>query len=325
MFAITRIAAVAAALVFAPAVLAAGVSSQAQSMIEQGQPAEALKLLDSHIDKNPQDAEARFVRGLALVKLDRSKDAIRVFADLTRDYPQLPEPFNNLAVLYAAEGDYEKARDALEAALATHPSYATAHENLGDIYAALAGAAYNRALMLDESNQVVRRKLALVNELDENAPTVPAAKPAAPAAAAPAAPAAVAPAAAAPATAPAAAATSEIDSATRTAVQSVAEAWASAWSSKDLAGYFAAYAETFTPEGGVARAAWETQRRDRISAPKRIKVSLSEFKITPKSPGNLTLSFRQAYESDNFADSVVKLLDMTNTAGGWKIAREYSR
>ncbi|MDP9139341.1 MAG: tetratricopeptide repeat protein, partial [Pseudomonadota bacterium] len=128
MFAITRIAAVAAALVFAPAVLAAGVSSQAQSMIEQGQPAEALKLLDGHIDKNPQDAEARFVRGLALVKLDRSKDAIRVFADLTRDYPQLPEPFNNLAVLYAAEGDYEKARDALEAALATHPSYATAHE-----------------------------------------------------------------------------------------------------------------------------------------------------------------------------------------------------
>jgi tetratricopeptide (TPR) repeat protein len=341
MFAITRIAAFAAALVFAPAVLAAGVSSQAQSMIEQGQPAEALKLLDSHIDKNPQDAEARFVRGLALVKLDRSKDAIRVFADLTRDYPQLPEPFNNLAVLYAAEGDYEKARDALEAALATHPSYATAHENLGDIYAALAGAAYNRALMLDESNQVVRRKLALVNELDENGPAVPAAvaaapaaKPAAPApaAAAPAAPVAAAPAPAAstapaPTAAPAtvAAAPAEVDSATRTAVQNVAEAWASAWSSKDLAGYFAAYAETFTPEGGIARAAWETQRRDRISTPKRIKVGLSEFKVTARSPGNVTLSFRQAYESDNFADSVVKLLDMTNTAGGWKIAREYSR
>ncbi|MDP9141043.1 MAG: hypothetical protein M3O62_09655, partial [Pseudomonadota bacterium] len=213
--------------------------------------------------------------------------------------------------------------------------------NLGDIYAALAGAAYNRALMLDESNQVVRRKLALVNELDENGPAVPAAVAAAPAVAkpaapapttvAPAAPAAAAPAAAAPtavpapAAAPAAVTSTEVDSATRTAVQNVADAWASAWSSKDLAGYFAAYAETFTPEGGVARATWETQRRDRISAPKRIKVSLSEFKVTAKSPGNVTVSFRQAYESDNFADSVIKLLDMTNTAGGWKIAREYSR
>lgn len=340
MFALTRIAAVAAALVFAPVALAAGVSSQAQSMIEQGQAGEALKLLENHIEKNPQDAEARFVRGLALVKLDRSKDAIRVFADLTRDYPQLPEPFNNLAVLYAAEGDYEKARDALEAALATHPSYATAHENLGDIYAALAGAAYNRALMLDETNQVVRRKLSLVNELDEGGPAVPpaasaAAKPAAPAVAAatPASPAPVAAAPIAPAATPApaaaaaapAAAGKEVDSATRTAVQNVVEAWAAAWSAKDLPGYFAAYAETFAPEGGVARNTWENQRRDRISAPKRIKVGVSDVKVAANSAGGVTVSFRQAYESDNFADSVVKLLDLTNTPGGWKIAREYTR
>lgn len=345
MFALTRIAAVAAALVFAPVALAAGVSSQAQSMIEQGQAADALKLLENHIEKNPQDAEARFVRGLALVKLDRSKDAIRVFADLTRDYPQLPEPFNNLAVLYAAEGDYEKARDALEAALATHPSYATAHENLGDIYAALAGAAYNRALMLDETNQVVRRKLSLVNELDEGGPAVPPAVAAAPAAARPAAPAlaavpaataapvaaaSIAPAAtpapaAAAAPAPAPATSKEVDSATRTAVQNVVEAWAAAWSAKDLAGYFAAYAENFTPEGGLARSAWENQRRDRISTPKRIKVGVSDVKVTASGTGGVTVSFRQAYESDNFADSVVKLLDLTNTAGGWKIAREYTR
>jgi len=65
---------------------------------------------------SPQDAEARFSRGLVLVKLSRTDEAIKVFADLTRDYPQLPEPYNNLAVLYAQKGDYEKARDALEAA-----------------------------------------------------------------------------------------------------------------------------------------------------------------------------------------------------------------
>src|SRR3569623_631806 len=118
----------------------------------QGQYAQALQKLDQHLAKNPQDAESRFSRGIALTKLNRTSDAMKVFNDLTRDYPQLPEPYNNLAVLYAQQGDYEMARDALEAALATHPSYATAHENLGDIYAALAGASYNRALKLDQGN-----------------------------------------------------------------------------------------------------------------------------------------------------------------------------
>ena len=130
----------AAAIVFASApVLAASVAEEAQSLLNQGNAADALRKVETHLQANPQDAQARFVRGLALVRLNRIEQAIRVFADLTRDYPQLPEPYNNLAVLYAQQGDYERARDALEAALATHPSYATAHENLGDIYAALAG------------------------------------------------------------------------------------------------------------------------------------------------------------------------------------------
>src|SRR3546814_8685917 len=94
----------------------------------------------------------------------------------SRDYPQLPEPYNNLAVLYAAQGDYDKARDALQAAIAKHPSYATAHENLGDIYAALAGAAYSKAATLDTADQAVRRKLAVINQLDTGLPAPAAAQ-----------------------------------------------------------------------------------------------------------------------------------------------------
>ena len=139
---------------------------EAQALINGGNYVEALNRLDAHLKQVPQDAEARFARGLVLVKLNRTEQAIAAFADLTRDYPQLPEPYNNLAVLYAQQGDYEKARDALEAALATHPSYATAHENLGDIYAALASAAYNRALMLDQANATVRQKLRLMEQMD---------------------------------------------------------------------------------------------------------------------------------------------------------------
>src|SRR3546814_12338442 len=83
--------------------------------------------------------------------------------------------------------DLDKARGALQAAIAKHPSYATAHENLGDIYAALAGSAYSKAATLDTADQAVRRKLAVINQLDTGLPA-PAAPPAA--TATPAAPAA---------------------------------------------------------------------------------------------------------------------------------------
>ncbi|MFA5938971.1 MAG: tetratricopeptide repeat protein [Sinimarinibacterium sp.] len=329
MSALRRIAALAAVLVLSPAAFAESVSTQAQALIEQGKAGDALQLLDKHLGKNPQDAEARFMRGLALVRLERTKDAIRVFADLTRDYPQLPEPYNNLAVLYAGQGDYEKARDALEAALATHPSYATAHENLGDIYAALAGAAYNRALALDESNQMLRRKLSLINQLDSSAAAVSestvAVRPQAMTPAVAAAPVSTpAPAAAAaPAPPPAPAAT--VDADTRAALQRVIDAWTAAWAKQDLNAYFAAYAETFVPEAGLSRSAWEAQRRDRISKPKRIGVTAKDLQFKAAGENQVQVSFRQSYESDTFADVTAKAVDMTLTAGGWKIVREYAR
>jgi len=359
MYPFYRAVAVAAALALAPAAFAADETTlaKAQTLMSQGKAADALKLLDSHVKKNPQDAEARFTRGLALARLNRNKEAIQVFADLTRDYPQLPEPFNNLAVLYAAQGDYEKARDALEAALATHPTYATAHENLGDIYAALAGAAYNRALQLDTANQGLRRKLALINDLDSTTVAVPAAPvvPATPApaavaavpepTAAPAAPAtdvetAPAPAvsvaetpvpvevetsAAEPVAEPAAPAAPTLNDADKSALQSAVEAWASAWSAQDLNAYFATYDADFTPEGGLSRSAWETQRRARISAPKSISVKTTDLSFTATADDRASVSFRQNYASDNFKDSVVKVLDMKRNGSGWTILREYTR
>src|ERR1043166_2052070 len=136
----------------------------AQALIAKGQYEQALPKLDSPLSSGPQDAEARFTRGLVLVRLNRNDEAAKAFSDLTRDYPQLPEPYNNLAVIYAQQGEYEKAREALEASLATHPSYATAHENLGDVYAAMAGAAYSRALALNQQNAGARYKLSVIGQ-----------------------------------------------------------------------------------------------------------------------------------------------------------------
>ena len=315
---IRRIA-LAAALLAGSSIAFAGAAEDAKNLIAQGQYAEALNKLDQHLSKNPQDASARFSRGLALVKLNRTNEAIKAFADLTRDYPQLPEPYNNLAVIYAQQGDYEKARDALEAALATHPSYATAHENLGDIYAALAGAAYNRALLLDQANQGVRNKLNLISQLDRSPISAPGKGPAA------AKPVVVAAEKNEKKQPKATPAESALASDVTTAVSSALVVWSRAWSSKDLPLYFAAYADDFTPEGGLSRGAWESQRKERILKPARIKVEARDAQFAKVGDDLVRVNFTQQYESDTFTDSVSKVIDMQLINGAWKIVREYAR
>lgn len=317
-----RAAAAALLLSTASAAWASAAMDEAQAQINKGQYEQALRTLDSHLNKVPQDAEARFARGLVLVKLGRTSDAQKAFADLTRDYPQLPEPYNNLAVLYAQQGDYEKARDALEAALATHPSYATAHENLGDIYAALASAAYNRALMLDQSNGTVRQKLRLMEQLDtlpqETAnlpppidPPVRAAQPAAPAVSTPAAPVAAAPAA--------------NDSAQNDAVVNAVLNWAQAWSAQDVDAYLAAYAPDFEPGGGMSRSAWADLRRQRVAAPSSISVKVTDPEVVSTGPQTVRVNFTQEYSSATYSDRVAKVLEMRQSGSNWLITREYSR
>lgn len=204
-----------------------------------GQSQQALDKVNVYLTTKPKDAVGRFIRGLAQAELGKTNDAIATFQSLTEDYPELPEPYNNLAVLYSSKGQFEKARVALELAIQTHPSYSTAHENLGDIYAKLASQAYDKALQLDKGNGTVATKLNLVRDLFSTNPkaniapkpvassttllatsTAPAARPVAPVAP-PSAPAAVAavtppkatPAApvAAPAPAAAAAAATKVD------------------------------------------------------------------------------------------------------------------
>ncbi len=172
-----------------------------QTLVKQGQLTQALEKADQLLAAKPRDAQVRFLKGVVLSELNRGSEAVAVFQKLTEDYPELPEPYNNLAVLYAQQRQYDKARNALEMAIRTHPSYATAHENLGDIYARLASQAYDKALALDSSNVVAQNKLAMIREM--MSVTGKTTRPAAPVAAAPATKPAVV-AAATPAPAPAA-------------------------------------------------------------------------------------------------------------------------
>jgi Flp pilus assembly protein TadD len=130
-----------------------------------GQTAAALALADKYLATKPNDAQMRFLKGVILAESQRSAEAISIFQKLVDDYPDLAEPYNNLAALYAAGGDYTRARTTLEQAVRANPSYATAHENLGDVYAALASQSYARAQKLEPVNGALESKLALVREL----------------------------------------------------------------------------------------------------------------------------------------------------------------
>jgi len=142
----------------------------ALKLSRSGQHEQVLTVLDAALAQNTSDPRLRFLKGLTLRQLQRTDDALAVFTTLTQDYPELPEPYNNLAVLHAARGQYDKARTALEMAIKLNPNYALAHENLGDVYAMLAAQSYARALRLDSYNPALASKQSALGKVLPSGP-----------------------------------------------------------------------------------------------------------------------------------------------------------
>ena len=138
---------------------------QVQQLLATNRLPQALARADEHLAKNPRDAQMRFVRGVILTELKQTQQAREVFQKLTEEFPELPEPYNNLAVIYAGEGRLDNARAALEQAIVAAPNYATAYENLGDIYLQMAADAYQQASKLDPANRQAGAKLSLSREM----------------------------------------------------------------------------------------------------------------------------------------------------------------
>ncbi|MBV1777320.1 tetratricopeptide repeat protein [Burkholderiaceae bacterium DAT-1] len=138
------------------------------SLISKGEPREAVERADAALAKAPRDARIRFLKACGLADLGKANEAIQAFLSLTKDYPNLPEPYNNLAALYAQQGQLDRARQALQMAIQTNPAYATAHANLADVYSRLAAQAYDKALQIDRGSSSAgaqQPKLALVRDL----------------------------------------------------------------------------------------------------------------------------------------------------------------
>jgi tetratricopeptide (TPR) repeat protein len=306
-------------------------------LLKQGQQAQALEQVDKYLAGKPRDPQGRFLRGLILTEMNRPTEAIAVFQKLTEDYPELPEPYNNLAVVYAQQKQYEKAKLALEMAIRTHPSYATAHENLGDIYARLASQAYDKALQLDSSNTSAQTKLSMIRDMVGSgsrpsrstavAPTVTTVadvKPAEPKAAdakiadvkpiEPIKPVEVKP---AEIKSPMAK-TGDVSALAAKAVES----WAAAWSRKDIKDYLARYAKDFKTPGGISRSSWEAERTQRLAKPGTIVVSLERLRVTPDGADRATVHFRQHYRSANLKTASNKVLTLVHQDGKWLIQQE---
>jgi len=326
-------------------------------LVRASQYPEALAKADQYLAGKPRDPQMRFLKGVIQTETGKSGDAIASFTKITEDYPELPEPYNNLAVLYASQSQFDKARAALEMAIRTNPSYATAHENLGDIYARLASQAYSKALQLDSGNTAVQPKLALIRTLF-SADTKASQKPAATAPAAPVAPAPPAAAKPAPVVLPAApiakaapvapppavpvakvtpvtpprsaevaapvASTKPAAAAaagTEKEVEAAVRAWADAWAGKNMNAYLSSYGQNFDPPGKQTRKGWEEDRRARIVSKSRIQVKLSNLAIAVQG-SKATARFKQDYSADTLNVSSRKTLDMARIGDHWVIVRE---
>jgi tetratricopeptide (TPR) repeat protein len=318
---------------------------EVNQLLKTGKQAQALTKVEQSLTAKPRDPQLRFLKGVIQTELGKPQDAIGTFTKLTEEYPELPEPYNNLAVLHASAGQFDKARAALEMAIRTNPSYSTAHENLGDIYANLASQAYSKALQLGGSSATLQPKLTLIRELftpgskgvNPNAAkpvaTTPPTVTPAPAPAPVPAPAVTPPVATTPAvkpTVPVAViptptpATPALPAAVVNAdkdIEQAVRAWAAAWSSKDMNGYLGSYAKNFDTPKNLPRKAWEEERRERIMGKSRISVKLSDLVV--KSNGNAaTVKFRQSYSADALDTSSRKTLELTKVGDRWLIAKE---
>ncbi len=320
------LAALSLCLSLTPAICVADDASDASKLYKAGQLNEALKKIDAVLTQKPKDAQMRFLKGIILTEQNKSAEAITVFSKLTDDFPELPEPYNNLAVLYASNGQYVKASAALEMAIRTNPTYGTAHENLGDVYAKLASQSYDKALQLDSGNSTAKLKLNLVKNLIGNtsgAVNPKTTTPANPIASLSNNTKVAEPKLTPPASSSAAPANKPATTNDKDAALNLLESWAKAWSSQDVSKYLNYYAKDFQTPKGESRQTWAQDRRERIEGKGKINVRVDDANVAID--GNTaTIKFKQFYTSDRLSATSRKVLVLTKQDGKWLIKQERS-
>jgi tetratricopeptide (TPR) repeat protein len=311
--------------------------SEVSALLAERQFAAALTKVGSSLKQRPHDPQLRFLKGIALTGMGSQADAIAVFTALTTDYPDLAEPHNNLAVLYASAGQYDNAVAALHKAVRANPDYGTAYENLADLYAKLASTTYEKFLEISPGNTNARIKYSLLRRVAEhNGQTPPIESPTA----------------AEPSTLPAAIAipptdirsepnTTECDrphrssrtaakskaipcvndDAEKEALLSVLHRWARAWSARDVPAYLDFYGPNFRTPHQEPRRHWEERRRARIDGKTSIEVVVESPKVSINHD-HAKVTFLQTYVSNNYSSRNHKTLILQRYDDAWQIVEE---
>jgi Flp pilus assembly protein TadD len=139
---LTSLCALALLLVLPPA--QAALADEVAALLSQDRKADALARTQQALLVAPRDAQTRFLHALVQLELGRDAEALDGFTQLSQEFPELPEPLNNIALLQVRAGKLDAARVSLEAALRNSPSHRAARANLAEVHLMLAVAAWER-------------------------------------------------------------------------------------------------------------------------------------------------------------------------------------
>jgi len=147
------------------------VPADVEKLVKARKYPEAIDLINTQLKKTPLNVQLRFVKARLQIELRDFASAKKTLMEITQQFPELPEPYNNLAAISANQSQWIEARDYLELALKLRPSYSTAAANLGEVYIRLGAKAYEDAALNTQLNQrlYANRAKALLNILKPQA------------------------------------------------------------------------------------------------------------------------------------------------------------
>ena len=137
----------------------ADVYTEVNDKITAGQLQTAQSMITRHLQKQPSDPQMRLMQSQIQAAQGQTALAQETLEALTQEFPELPEPYNNLAALYAQQHAFEKALNSLAQAIRARPDYALALENMGDVHVALARQSYLKSKALPSQNPLMSLRL----------------------------------------------------------------------------------------------------------------------------------------------------------------------
>ncbi|WP_374246157.1 TolC family protein [Zoogloea sp.] len=106
------------------------------------------------------------------------------------------------------------------------------------------------------------------------------------------------------------------------AIRARLDAWTAAWTAGDFDAYRALYTADFQPGKGRSTAAWEAERRERVTHASSPRIRIDTLSTRSSKADRVVVRFTQHYSAAQYKDTVRKQLEWVKTDGQWKIASE---